>query len=283
MNNPMKFRLATRTVLIASFLMAFVQGILCAQVPSKPQPPRLVNDLAGLFTPQQAAFLEQRAVAFDDSTSNQIAVVVVPELYGYEKAQLAYSIGQEWGVGREKFNNGVVILIKPKYADSRGEVFIATGYGLEGAVTDAFAKRVIETKMMPYLRGNDYFSAVNAAFDALMPVISGEISTDEFLRAGNDGDVLPAIIFLIVLGGIIIFVILMSAENNRNVGGGNGRGGKGFTATDAFILGSILGNSTGASNRGGPFGGGSFGGGGFGGFGGFGGGSFGGGGAGGSW
>ena len=91
-----------------------------------------------------------------------------------------------------------------------------------------------------------------------------------------------ALFFLIFMGLIVFALIASSKGNNQNMGGGNNRGGRTFTATDAFILGSILGNSSG--RRGGSYGGGSFGGGfGGGGFGGFGGGSFGGGGAGGSW
>lgn len=225
--------------------------------------------------------MERRTVAFADSTSNQIAIVTVPELYGYDKAQLAYTIGEQWGVGQQKFDNGIVILVKPKTGNSSGEVFIATGYGLEGVVTDAFARRVIERAMIPHFRNEDYYGGVVAALDALMPVISGEISTDEF-AAGEDDGWLPALVFMFFFIIFVAVLIAASKGNNQNFGGGNHRGGRDFTATDAFILGSILGNTTGSHSRGGGFGGG-FGGGGFGGFGGFGGGSFGGGGAGGSW
>lgn len=253
-----------------------------AQVPQRPNPPMLVNDLAGIFSRGQNAALEEKVVSFADSTSNQIAIVTVPELYGYDKAQLAYSIGEEWGVGQDKFDNGIVILVKPKTGNSSGEVFIATGYGLEAVVTDAFAKMVIERAMIPYFRENDYYGGIAAALDALMPVISGEISTDEF-AAGEDDGWLPALVFMSFFIIFVAILIAASKGNNQNMGGGNHRGGRDFTATDAFILGSILGNATGSRSSGGSFGGGSFGGGGFGGFGGFGGGSFGGGGAGGSW
>ena len=226
--------------------------------------------------------MESILVDFADSTSNQIVVVTVPELYGYDKAELAYEIGQQWGVGQKEFDNGLVILIKPKTVSSNGEVFIATGYGLEGVVTDAFAKMVIEREMIPYFRQNDYFGGTAAALKVLMPVISGEISTDKYAASEEEG-LLPALLFLAFMGFVVFVLIVSSGSNNQNMGGGNNRGGRSFTATDAFILGSILGNSSG--RRGGSFGGGSFGGGSFGGggFGGFGGGSFGGGGAGGSW
>lgn len=272
-NRVRRFSLAIAMVMAVTAVMA--------QIPARPVPPVLVNDLAGLFNGAERAILERRVVAFADSTSNQIAIVVVPELYGYDKAELAYGIGEEWGVGQKEFDNGIVILVKPKVGSSKGEVFIATGYGLEGAVPDALAKRVIEREMIPHFMNNDYYGGINAALDVLMPVISGEISTDEY--AGNDeDDAAAAAAFMFFFIIFVVVLIMMSKGDNRNMGGGNHRGGRDFTAADAFILGSILGNSTGSRGRGGSFGGGSFGGG-FGGFGGFGGGSFGGGGAGGSW
>ncbi|MBE0640946.1 MAG: TPM domain-containing protein, partial [Bacteroidales bacterium] len=72
-----------------------------AQVPERPDPPRLVNDLAGLLSPEQIATMESMLVAFNDSTSNQLAVVILTDLMGYDKAELAYRIGQEWGVGQK--------------------------------------------------------------------------------------------------------------------------------------------------------------------------------------
>ncbi len=249
-----------------------------AQVPERPQPPRLVNDFAHLFTLEQANTMEQTLVAFADSTSNQIAVVTVPELYGMDKAQLAYSIGEQWGVGQEKFDNGVVILIKPKIGNSRGEVFIATGYGLEGVLTDAICRRIIEQKMIPSFRYNDYYAGTVNALNLILPLAAGEISTDEFAASEESGSPIGALVFLFFI--ILVFVVLLISggqNGSQNMGGG-GRNNHGPSATELFILGSIL--SGGGSRRGsGGFGGG-FGGGGFGGFGG---GSFGGGGAGGSW
>ena len=283
MSNPMKSLLVNKVCRIFTVLSLLVTLQLSAQVPQRPVPPVLVNDLAGLFSPAEKSVLERKVVAFSDSTSNQIAIVVVPDLYGYDKAELAYSIGEEWGVGQKKFDNGIVILVKPKLGNSSGEVFIATGYGLEGAVPDAFAKRVIERVMIPHFKNNDYYGGINAALDILMPVIAGEISTDEF-ASSDDGDIAAAALFMLFIIAFVILLVAMSKGDNKNMGGGNHRGGRDFTATDAFILGSILGNATGSRGRhggfGGGFGGGSFGGGGFGGFGG---GSFGGGGAGGSW
>lgn len=272
----MKYLMARR--FLAVFLLLLPLTIF-SQIPQRPNPPRLVNDLANIFSSSQVSQLERELVAFADTTSNQIAIVTVPELYGMDKSQLAYSIGEQWGIGQKKFDNGVVILIKPKIGNSRGDVFIATGYGLEGVLTDAVCRRIIEGNLIPDFRNNNYYAGVQSALKVILPLVSGEISSKEFLNKDDDDSFLGAIIFLIFLIVFIIMLATMGKEGPKNMGGGNGRGGRNMNAIDALFLASILSSGRGRSS-GGFGGGGSFGGGGFGGFGG---GSFGGGGAGGSW
>lgn len=258
----------------------FESGIAFAQIPEQPRPPRLVNDLAGIFSSSQRANLEQRVVAFADSTSNQIAIVTVPELYGMDKSQLAYSIGQQWGVGQKKLNNGVVVLIKPKVGNARGEVFIATGYGLEGVLTDAVCRRIIEQYMIPAFREDNYYAGVDRALGVMFPLVSGEISTDEFAKGAEDDSLPVIVVFVIFMIVFFVFLLISSGKNGpKNMGGGGGDH-KGPSALDLVMLGILSGAGRGGRSSGG-FGGGSSGG--FGGFGGFGGGGFGGGGAGGSW
>lgn len=260
---------------------------LLAQMPARPTPPRLVNDLASILTVEQNSALERILVDFADSTSNQITVVIVPELYGMDKASLAYEIGEKWGVGHEKYNNGIVILVKPKTETERGEAFIATGYGLEGVLPDALARAVVENDMIPFFKNNDYYGGIKNAAERLMPLLAGEISSDEFAnRYGDDDSLIAMVIGIIFLGFIFFCVIVAIFGKDENNMGGNDKGGgrKGPSALDLLLLGSILNNSRGSSSGGfGGFGRGGSGGGGFGGFGGFGGGHFGGGGAGGSW
>ena len=271
----MKYRMVYK-FLALFFLVPFC---LFGQVPQRPNPPRLVNDLAHIFSANQVNTLERELVNFADTTSNQIAIVTVPELYGMDKSQLAYSIGEKWGIGQRKFDNGVVILIKPKIGNSRGEVFIATGYGLEGVLNDAVCRRIIEGRMIPNFMNNDYYAGVQSALKIILPLVSGEISSKEYLSKGDDDSFLGAAIFLVFLVIFVIVIAKMGGEGPKNMGGGNGRGGRNMNAMDALFLASILGSGRGRSH-GGFGGGGSFGGGGFGGFGG---GRFGGGGAGGSW
>ena len=238
---------------------------------------RYVSNPDGILSESAVATIDNILYNLEQKTGIQTLVVVVTGIEGGDCFEFAYRLGKEKGVGQKGRDNGLVILLS---TDERCIQF-ATGYGLEGAVTDAFAKMVIEREMIPYFRQNDYFGGTAAALKVLMPVISGEISTDKYAASEEEG-LLPALFFLAFMGFVVFVLIVSSGSNNQNMGGGNNRGGRTFTATDAFILGSILGNSSG--RRGGSYGGGSFGGGfGGGGFGGFGGGSFGGGGAGGSW
>ncbi len=256
-------------LLFWSILLTGVAGNHTDAIPPAPNPPRLVNDFAGIMAESDVYRLEQQLVTFNDSTSNVICVVTVTDLGNYSAAQFAYEIGDRWGVRSKEKRNGVVILLKPSTGRGDGEVYISVGYDLEGAIPDAIAKRIIEQKMIPELSKGHYAGAVDSALAYILPLAAGEISASDL---DNNDDVTPfEIIFsiLIVLIPIIIFFIIMKKNggtgNYNNTGSGYGGG--------PIIFGSPTSFGTGG------FGGGSFGGGGFGGFGGAGG--FGGGGAGG--
>ena len=264
-------------ILAAALLV--LPAISCLAIPSRPSPQRLVNDFAGIFTPQQAGLLERELVAFDDSTSNQITVVTVNDLEGYSASEYATRIGLDWKVGSAGFDNGLVLLIKPKTPDSNGQVAISVGYGLEGAIPDAYAKRIIDNELIPHFKQDDYFGGAAAACEVLMKLSSGEISEPRD-RSDDDAGGYLALVFFIFFAVIVSIVTIGKGNNNgRRGGGGNYRDGS--DVMDAIIIGSLLGSGRGGrSSWGGSSGGfGGFGGG----FGGFGGGSFGGGGASGSW
>ncbi len=218
-------------------------------IPSRPNPPRLVNDLAGLFSEATVHEMEDSLRSLSNRTSNQIVVVTVADLDGYTPNEFATEIGESWGVGQKNLDNGVVILIKPKTAFSKGQVYIATGRGLEGALPDAFCHRIVEERMLPVLRErNDYAAATWAALKVIMPVCRGEYDyaayqQDESLSLGD------------VLLALIIIVLVVVGIFATPFGGFFFPGGS-FTS----------GGSSGISSDGwGGFGGGSFGGGGSGG------------------
>lgn len=239
-------------------------------IPDAPNPPRLVNDYAGLLSTDQVAALETKLVAFNDTTSTQIAVVTVTSLGEYEPSDFAQRLGQKWGVGGAKFNNGFVVLIKPKSGEEKGEAFIATGYGVEGTVPDATAWDIVNNEMIPFFRQNDYYGGINAAVETIFKFTTGEFKASSY---GKSKETSPGIVVAIILF-IIAFLFFTRGNNNRNI---NRRSSS--TVFWPFLF------TGGGSGNWGNFSGGSggFGGGGGGGFGGFGGGGFGGGGAGGSW
>ena len=241
-----------------------------AQVPARPDPPRLVNNFAGILGDCQ--WLEDSLEKIAMETSNQICVVTMNDFGGYDKAMMAYSIGEQWGVGKKGNNNGVVILIKPKTAEAKGEAFIAPGYGLEGAITDATSTRIVNQEMIPYFKDNDYLGGVWAGAQVVRDLAIGEYNEEDYANQGDDGALFALVMFILIFA---FFLYLAHKSNQHN--GGNRNSGDTGTWGGPIIFTSGHDWGRGGSSWGG---GGSFGGGGWGGFGG---GSFGGGGGGGSW
>lgn len=258
-------------ILIAFFV--FLVLTLQAQLPDRPVPPRLVNDFAQVFSASEKNALEYKLVNFNDTTSSQITIVTVNDLQGQDKSQYAIDLAHKWGVGQKGKDNGLLILIKSKQGNSRGQAFIAVGYGLEEYIPDATAKNIVEYDMIPYFKENRMYEGVDLATSNIMGLLSGEFSADQYNNRGTGaGDMVGIIVFIII---IAIFLFAGRAKGSQH--GYSSRTG-GFPWW-IFLLSSGGGRSnSGWSNFSG--GSGSFGGGGFGGFGG---GGFGGGGAGGSW
>lgn len=244
-------------------------------IPDPMYPYRLVNDFAGLFSNAEQQALEQKLLAYNDSTSTQLYVVTVSDLGGYAPSDFAFRLGEKWKIGQKSKDNGAVILIKPKIGNSRGQAFIATGYGLEARVNDAYAGRIVRDEMIPYFIEEDYFGGTNAAVDALMARLSGEYSAE-----AEEDEGVPLIAFLIILAVLFLFLWIISRGGGDQHIDGDGH----HRSPSPPIFFPPSSGRRGGGFTGGGFGGGGFGGGGFGGgFGGGGGGRFGGGGAGGSW
>lgn len=243
-------------------------------VPAKPSPPRLVNDFANVLSPEQRQILEQRLVDLDNTSSNQIAIVTVPDLGGYEIEEYAVKLFREWGIGGSKHNNGILILVAPTEHRARIEV----GYGLEGAIPDIVAKDIVDNDLIANIKQGDYYRGFDEAITSLSKAAVGEYN--EKRQRNNDGGGISVVIFIFI---VIVFVIISIIRK-----GGGGRGGMMSRRGYGSILWPLIFSNMGRGNRGGGWGGGGFGGGGFGGgggggFGGFGGGSSGGGGASGGW
>ena len=285
MNNiqfyPMKKQVRKSSRHLLHFFILFIflisaRYVNSQDIPDRPEPPRLVNDYAGILSGDQVTILEQKLVAFNDSTSTQIAVVIVKSLNGYDKNDFAQRLGQKWGIGHQGKNNGIVVLVKPKYPNEKGEVSIQTGYGLEGVLPDAICKRIRDNELIPKFAQGDYFGGISAGVSVIMAITKGEYTADQYTKRSKQAGKKP---YGMIVPIIIIIIVILWVRMNR---GGTHSVGKNLPFwTTLFLLGSM---GRGGSGSWGNFqsGGGGFGGGG-GGFGGFGGGSFGGGGAGGSW
>lgn len=252
------------------FLLCGVGQAKAQQLPQPMNPPRLVNDFAQLLSSDQTQALEAKLEAFDRETSTQIAVVTVKELQGLAPGDFAQRLHDAWGVGGKGKNNGVLLLVKPKTDQSRGEVFISVGYGLEGAIPDITAGRIIDHEMLPSFREGDYFIGIDRATNVLMKLASGEFTQDNGegqARNLEKRNRLQNAITTILLLAFFIYIYIKRNRKGNGTDNSEKSGGRGMWIPP-FILG-------GGGSRGG--------GGSFGGFGGFGGGSSGGGGGGRSW
>ena len=240
-----------------------VRGQVEKVIPSPFSPPRLYNDFTSggnFLTPAQATSLEKMLVQFDDSTSNQITIVIVESLEGYTANEFATALGRKWGVGSKQFNNGIVLLISTGAKQGDRDAYIATGYGLEGAIPDVVADAIVENELIPPFKEGSYYKGLTQAVSALQRASAGEYH----VARKRDVEISPGLTLLL----LIILFILFAGRNRTGGGMINRRGHQSWT---------------GGMWMGGGWSGGGFGGGGSGGFGGFGGGSFGGGGAGGKW
>jgi uncharacterized protein len=275
MNFQMTYLLENNKVTMKK-LLSIITVFICfvtitvAQIPDRPVPPRLVNDFANVLSEAEIAQLEDTLVRFANATSTQIVVVTVTDLEENDPAFYAFNIGEKWGVGQKGKNNGIVVLVKPKQTNSKGEVYISTGYGMEGILPDAIVNStVVDFEMIPRFKENDYFGGISNGVKVIMNITRGEYTADQYQQQhgqNKEGGFIPAIIIF-----ILVFVFLMRGRRNRFYSPGKSLP---FWLAMGMLSGS---HRSGGSGSFGNFSSGS------GGFGGFGGGSFGGGGAGGSW
>ena len=248
-----------------SFLLLFILSVSALKAQTFPEKPnRLVNDYTNTLSQTEIDQLEQKLVAFDDSTSTQIAVVLIKSLEGYDVADYAVRLAEKWGIGGSKNNNGVLVLAS--IGDRR--VTIQTGYGVEGALPDAITRRIIENEITPNFKTGNYFAGLDQGTSAIISYTKGEYK-DARKKATNGKGPSGFVIFLIIM--VIIFLI-----SRKGGGGGSQVIGRRGAASPFWwmLMGSGMGRGSGGGFGGFSGGGGGFGGGGGGGFGGFGGGSW---------
>jgi len=245
------------------------------------RPAGFVTDVAGVVAEPVSRRIEDRIRLLRERTGAEIAVVTLPTIGDRAAVDVAVAIGRAWGVGAAaevgdpRRNAGVVVLLVPRREGdpNSGQVFIATGRGVEGFVTDLAAGRVRD-RMLPMFSRGEYGEGLEAGVESLAALIArGMGVTDTALvrpepaRRGMPAWV-PILIVVIIL--VVVAAIAGAAGGGGGPGSRVGRGRRRRSEPDladlAVILGSVLGG--GRRGGGGGFGGGGFGGGGFGGFGG---------------
>lgn len=256
---------------IKFFVFAAALLLACSDVkaqdfPRPLSPPRIVNDYVQLLTPREAGMLESKLRQYRDSTSTEIAIVVVETVGQNDIDMYAVELAEDWGIGGEKYDNGIIILV----AQKDRKVSIKTGYGMESSVPDAYVKRVIDRYIVPNFKQGRYFEGLDQATSLMMSMASGE-----FKGAPKSKTRTPGILGLILVFFFVVVPVISVFRGRR----GHFSSRKPSFWTMLFLMSSMnrgRGNTFNDFNNGrGNFGGGDFGG--------FGGGSFGGGGASGSW
>ena len=257
------------TMKLTKIFIFFIAALLilntsnAQDVIAKANPPVLVTDMAGILSPEEKQALENKLVTIDDSSSNQIAVVILPTLDGNPIEEYATKLFRTWGIGNKKTRNGVLLLI----AIQDKKIRIEVGYGLEGAIPDITANSIIDNDIKPAFRQQAYYQGLDKATDDIAKAAIGEYKVARTKKPSGKGS---GALFV-----LIIFIILLVLRGGG--GGGSNIDRRGFSDfATGMLLGSLLGGG-GRSNGG--WGGSDSGGG----FGGFGGGSSGGGGASGGW
>src|SRR5690554_5730220 len=151
--------------------------------PALSNPPRLVNDFAGMMTPLQQDNLEQQLLAFSKETSNEITIITVNSIGEYATSQYVTELGNKWGIGRGNKDNGVIIFA----SKNDRKLNISPGMGLEGALTDVMAGRIIRNEMAPEFKQENYFAGFQKAANAVMAATKGEYKPDESAEKAPPG------------------------------------------------------------------------------------------------
>src|SRR3989344_3656548 len=255
-----------------------------------------MTDAAGVLSADDEAGIEKILSDYREATSNEIAVLILPSLDGAEIADRAVEIGRAWGIGTGENDNGILLLI----AHEDRKLFLAAGYGLEGAVPDIVAKGIIEKDIIPHFRDGNYAAGILAGIDSLQKHIGGEYTAERYAEEEDMSGTWGFLLFFVFIAAQWLLAIMARTKSWWLGGIFGGAFGILLAVIISFwlaipmlvVLGLFLDyvisknyKSRGKTKwwAGGGWGPGGSGGGGSGGFGGVSGGSFGGGGAGGSW
>jgi uncharacterized protein len=211
-------------------MMLFASLNVHAELAPIPTLQHRVTDLTQTLSPEQQSALEQKIAAFEREKGSQIAVLIVATTQPEVIEQYSIRVVQAWKLGREKEDDGVLLLVAKDDRKMRIEV----GYGLEGAIPDLIAKRVITEIMAPSFKQGDFYGGITKAVDALIGLIAGEQLPVPVKQNNQRGfsDLLP----LLLVGGLILGSILRAVFGDFFGGVLNG----GIVAVLAWFFGIAL-------------------------------------------
>ena len=241
-------------------------------IPEKPEfiPP--VIDNTNTLNNNEFRALTDKLIRYNDSTSTEIVIAIIPSTKGENIGLLAPRWGQKWGIGQAKEDNGIFVLL----AKNDRKIWVAPGYGVESKLTAGINGELIRNHALPNFKSNNYYRGLDELTSAFIDILSGTYKGKPKRKSNSNANDFEGIFSFIII--LFIIIIFIARRNNRR---GGGRGNGHFDSRDLFSTIILSGMGRSGGSFGGSSSGGSFGGGGFGGFGG--GGGFSGGGAGGSW
>ncbi len=192
------------------FVSAFLFVLTLAAAISFPQLTGRVVDEAGLLSPEREQALSAKLEALENNTTDQVVVVTLASLNGYDIADYGYRLGRHWGIGQKGKDNGVLLIVAPNERKVRIEV----GYGLEGVLTDAKSSRIIQNRILPAFKRGDFSGGIEAGVDAIVSVLrypGAEIPRDS--RKGGNDDIGSFFFFFVVF---VFPVFLGALKTYRN-------------------------------------------------------------------
>jgi uncharacterized protein len=231
-----------RTIGLASLLLiVWLSPVALAQEVDFPVLTGRIVDDAQLLTSVQEKMLTDWLVRHEDETTNQVVIVTVPTLQGLEIEGYGYQLGRHWGIGQADHDNGVLLIVAPEERKVRIEV----GYGLEGALTDAESRIIIDRYLLPAFRTGDYGKGIEDAVPAILLQISGE----DFAKEPSDQSGFTTLEWLVIIAMVMLLLVpvfvfikevlssgelIVSTDGNskrgtrrRGLGGGRRRSGRG--------------------------------------------------------
>jgi uncharacterized protein len=182
-----------RIHMLFAVIILLSPSLAAQEFPAVPSLTQRVTDNAGLLSPGERRALEERLAAFEDSTSTQIAILMVPTLGGSSIEEFSIEVFEKNAIGQKHKDNGVLLLV----ARDERRLRIEVGYGLEGVLTDALSTQVIERSIKPRFQEGRYAEGLMAGVDAVMAITAGEYTAEE--KGTKIRNVFPLVFVLLFL------------------------------------------------------------------------------------